>query len=153
MNITIVGAGYVGLVTGACLADVGNKVLCLDSDKSKITQLKNGCMPIYEPGLSTLVEKNQRSGRLKFTHNIEESVDHGDAQFIAVGTPPEEDGSADLNHVLEAARNIGKYMKDHNLEAQIDYVQPLTYIGKNTLFFYMLHIIPCIIWSSNFKNY
>ena len=115
MNITIVGAGYVGLVTGACLADVGNKVLCLDSDKSKITQLKNGCMPIYEPGLSTLVEKNQRSGRLKFTHNIEESVDHGDAQFIAVGTPPEEDGSADLNHVLEAARNIGKYMKDKKI--------------------------------------
>ena len=115
MNITIVGAGYVGLVTGACLADVGNKVLCLDSDKSKITQLKNGCMPIYEPGLSTLVEKNQRSGRLKFTHNIEKSVDHGDVQFIAVGTPPEEDGSADLNYVLEAARNIGKYMKDKKI--------------------------------------
>lgn len=115
MNITIVGAGYVGLVTGACLADVGNKVLCLDSNKSKITQLKNGVVPIYEPGLSALVEKNQRSGRLKFTHNIEESVDHGDVQFIAVGTPPEEDGSADLNYVLEAARNIGKYMKDKKI--------------------------------------
>ena len=115
MNITIVGAGYVGLVTGACLADVGNKVLCLDSNKSKITQLKNGVVPIYEPGLSALVEKNQRFGRLKFTHNIEESVDHGDVQFIAVGTPPEEDGSADLNYVLEAARNIGKYMKDKKI--------------------------------------
>ena len=115
MNITIVGAGYVGLVTGACLADVGNKVLCLDSNKSKITQLKNGVVPIYEPGLSALVEKNQRFGRLKFTHNIEESVDHGDIQFIAVGTPPEEDGSADLNYVLEAARNIGKYMKDKKI--------------------------------------
>ena len=115
MNITIIGAGYVGLVTGACLADVGNKVLCFDSDKSKITQLKNGSIPIYEPGLSILVEKNLSSGRLKFTHDVEESVDHGDVQFIAVGTPPKENGSADLNHVLDAAKNVGKYMKDKKI--------------------------------------
>jgi UDPglucose 6-dehydrogenase len=115
MNITIVGTGYVGLVTGTCLADVGNNVLCMDLDKSKIVQLKNGDVPIYEPGLSTLVKKNYKSGRLKFTNNIEESVHHGDVQFIAVGTPPEEDGSADLNYVLDAARNIGLYMKSEKI--------------------------------------
>ena len=111
MNITIVGTGYVGLVTGACLADVGNTVLCMDLNKSKISKLNSGFIPIYEPGLATLVEKNFESGRLKFTDDIEKSVDHGDIQFIAVGTPSEEDGSADLHHVLQAAKNIGKYMK------------------------------------------
>ncbi len=112
MNITIIGTGYVGLVTGACLADVGNNIICFDLDKSKIEKLNQGHIPIYEPGLSTLVEKNHKSGRLRFTTNMESSVNHGDVQFIAVGTPPEEDGSADLQYVLDAAKNIGKHMKN-----------------------------------------
>lgn len=115
MNITIVGTGYVGLVTGSCLADVGNNVLCLDLNESKINLLKKGEIPIYEPGLSTLVEKNSKSGRLKFTSNVIKSVDHGDVQFIAVGTPSEDDGSADLNNVLDAAKSIGKYMKSEKI--------------------------------------
>ncbi|OUW01518.1 MAG: UDP-glucose 6-dehydrogenase [Betaproteobacteria bacterium TMED156] len=110
MNITIVGTGYVGLVTGACLADVGNNILCLDLDISKIQKLKKGKIPIYEPGLSALVEKNYKAGRLGFTSDVKKSVDHGDVQFIAVGTPPGEDGSADLQYVIDAAANIGRYM-------------------------------------------
>ncbi len=112
MKITIVGTGYVGLVTGACLADVGNEVLCFDLDSEKISLLNNGQIPIYEPGLSSLIKKNCSVGRLKFTYNLSESVDHGYIQFIAVGTPSDQDGSADLNHVLTAAKNIGKLMND-----------------------------------------
>jgi UDPglucose 6-dehydrogenase len=110
MNITIIGTGYVGLVTGACLADIGNNVFCLDVDSRKIATLNEGGIPIYEPGLGELVESNVAAKRLAFSTDIEASVAHGDVQFIAVGTPPDEDGSADLQYVLAAARNIGKYM-------------------------------------------
>lgn len=111
MKITIVGTGYVGLVTGACLAELGNDVLCLDLDVNKVAILNNGGIPIHEPGLDVIVASNRANGRLKFTTNIEESVAHGDIQFIAVGTPPDEDGSADLQYVLAAARNIGAHMQ------------------------------------------
>ncbi|MBU1361798.1 MAG: UDP-glucose/GDP-mannose dehydrogenase family protein [Gammaproteobacteria bacterium] len=110
MNITIIGTGYVGLVTGACLADIGNNVFCLDVDKAKINTLNEGGIPIYEPGLADVVESNVAAKRLSFSTDAEASVAHGDIQFIAVGTPPDEDGSADLQYVLAAARNIGKYM-------------------------------------------
>jgi UDPglucose 6-dehydrogenase len=110
MKITIIGTGYVGLVTGACLAELGNDVLCLDLDENKIALLNQGGMPIYEPGLDVIIANNRANGRLKFTTHISASVAHGDIQFIAVGTPPDEDGSADLQYVLAAASNIGKYM-------------------------------------------
>jgi UDPglucose 6-dehydrogenase len=111
MKITIIGTGYVGLVTGACLAELGNDVFCLDVDQSKIDILNNGGIPIHEPGLAEIVARNRASGRLKFSTDIAASVAHGDIQFIAVGTPPDEDGSADLQYVLAAARNIGKHMR------------------------------------------
>lgn len=110
MKITVVGTGYVGLVTGACLAEVGNHVLCLDVDPAKITLLQSGGIPIYEPGLEAMVKRNAAAGRLSFTTDIPAAVTHGDIQFIAVGTPPDEDGSADLQYVLAAARAIGRYM-------------------------------------------
>lgn len=110
MKITIVGTGYVGLVTGTCLAELGNNVLCLDVDPAKIAVLNSGGIPIHEPGLKELVARNRAAGRLAFTTDIEASVAHGDIQFIAVGTPPDEDGSADLQYVLAAARNIGRHM-------------------------------------------
>jgi UDPglucose 6-dehydrogenase len=110
MKISVIGTGYVGLVTGACLADAGNIVLCLDLDQSKIRVLREGGIPIHEPGLLELVRKNVAAGRLSFTTSVEESVAFGSVQFIAVGTPPEEDGSADLQYVVAAARDIGKHM-------------------------------------------
>ncbi|WP_431273810.1 UDP-glucose dehydrogenase family protein [Variovorax ureilyticus] len=110
MNITIIGTGYVGLVTGTCLADLGNHVFCLDVDERKIATLNAGGIPIYEPGLEDLVASNVDAGRLDFSTDVEASVAHGDIQFIAVGTPPDEDGSADMQYVLAAARNIGRYM-------------------------------------------
>jgi UDPglucose 6-dehydrogenase len=110
VKITMVGTGYVGLVTGACLADTGNEVLCLDLDERKIATLKDGRIPIYEPGLEAIVRRNAAAGRLRFTTDVAHSVDHGTMQFIAVGTPPEEDGSADLRHVVAAARSIGRHM-------------------------------------------
>jgi UDPglucose 6-dehydrogenase len=112
MKISIIGTGYVGLVSGACLAEVGNDVLCLDLDETKIATLKQGSIPIFEPGLEAMVQRNAAVGRLKFTTNVEESVAWGRIQFIAVGTPPHEDGSADLRHVVAAARNIGKHMSE-----------------------------------------
>jgi UDPglucose 6-dehydrogenase len=112
MNITIIGTGYVGLVTGACLADLGNNVFCLDVDQAKIDLLNNGGVPIYEPGLKEVIERNVEAGRLTFSTDVAASVAHGSIQFIAVGTPPDEDGSADLQYVLAAARNIGRYMSD-----------------------------------------
>lgn len=115
MRITIIGTGYVGLVTGTCLAEYGNDVLCLDVDPRKIEILQNGGIPIYEPGLEEMVKRNVAAGRLRFTTNIEESVAHGTIQFIGVGTPPDEDGSADLQYVTAAARNIGKYMSDYKV--------------------------------------
>ena len=110
MKVTIIGTGYVGLVTGACLAELGNDVFCLDVDQGKIDILNNGGIPIYEPGLADIVARNRAAGRLKFSTDIAASAAHGDIQFIAVGTPPDEDGSADLQYVIAAARNIGKHM-------------------------------------------
>ena len=115
MKITVIGTGYVGLVTGTCLAEVGNEVLCLDVDPKKIAILKAGGIPIYEPGLEDMVKRNVEAGRLSFTTDIEESVAFGQIQFIAVGTPPDEDGSADLQYVVAAARNIGRHMTDAKL--------------------------------------
>ncbi len=115
MKITVVGTGYVGLVSGACLAEVGNNVLCLDVDSVKIATLNRGGIPIYEPGLEDMVKRNVAAGRLQFTTDIEAAARHGKIQFIAVGTPPDEDGSADLQYVVAAARNIGKYMTDYTL--------------------------------------
>ena len=112
MNITVVGTGYVGLVSGTCLAEVGNHVLCIDIDQDKIDRLNNGEIPIYEPGLEDLVQKNVQAGRLRFSSNIKDGVDYGSILFIAVGTPPDEDGSADLKHVLAVASDIGKHMDD-----------------------------------------
>ncbi len=110
MNLTIIGTGYVGLVTGACLADIGNDVFCLDVDQRKIGVLNNGGVPIHEPGLQEVIARNRKAGRLRFSTDIEAAVAHGDVQFIAVGTPSDEDGSADLQYVLAAARNIGRHM-------------------------------------------
>jgi len=112
MNITIIGTGYVGLVTGACLADLGNNVFCLDVDQAKVDLLNNGGVPIYEPGLKEVIDRNVEAGRLTFSTDVAASVAHGSIQFIAVGTPPDEDGSADLQYVLAAARNIGRHMTD-----------------------------------------
>ncbi len=115
MKITIVGTGYVGLVTGTCLAEVGNDVLCLDVDEHKINVLNRGGIPIYEPGLEAMVQRNVAAGRLHFTTDVAQSVAHGVVQFIAVGTPPDEDGSADLQYVIAAARSIGTYMTDYRV--------------------------------------
>ncbi|MFN3544426.1 MAG: UDP-glucose dehydrogenase family protein [Thiobacillus sp.] len=115
MKITVIGTGYVGLVTGTCLAEVGNEVMCLDVDPTKIEILKSGGIPIYEPGLEDMVKRNVAAGRLFFTTDIEESVKFGQIQFIAVGTPPDEDGSADLQYVVAAARNIGRHMDEYKL--------------------------------------
>jgi len=110
LKVTIVGSGYVGLVTGACLAELGNAVFCLDLDQKKIDILNSGGVPIYEPGLQEMIARNRSAGRIQFSTEIAAAVEHGEIQFIAVGTPPDEDGSADLQYVIAAARNIGKYM-------------------------------------------
>ncbi|MFL6697202.1 MAG: UDP-glucose dehydrogenase family protein [Vitreoscilla sp.] len=115
MKITVIGTGYVGLVSGACLAEMGNHVLCLDLDPRKIDVLNNGGIPIHEPGLDSVVARNVAAGRLQFTTDVGAAVAHGTLQFIAVGTPPDEDGSADLQYVLAAARNIGRLMTDYKL--------------------------------------
>ncbi|MDH3638897.1 MAG: UDP-glucose/GDP-mannose dehydrogenase family protein [Gammaproteobacteria bacterium] len=115
MNVTVIGTGYVGLVSGACLADVGNRVLCIDSDTTKIQSLKAGEIPIHEPGLEAIVNQNTESGRLDFSDDIQQGIRHGDILFIAVGTPPDEDGSADLSHVLAVAREIGRYIEDYRI--------------------------------------
>jgi UDPglucose 6-dehydrogenase len=115
MKVSVIGTGYVGLVTGACLAEVGNDVLCLDMDKNKIDILKNGGVPIYEPGLEGIVKSNVEAGRLRFTTDAAESTRHGAILFIAVGTPPDGDGSADLRFVVAAARAIGQQMEEYKL--------------------------------------
>jgi UDPglucose 6-dehydrogenase len=115
MRLTIFGSGYVGLVTGACFAEAGNHVLCVDIDENKVAMLKRGESPIYEPGLDDLLKKNIAAGRLSFTTNAEEGVKHGLFQFIAVGTPPDEDGSADLRYVLAVAESIGKHLTDYRI--------------------------------------
>jgi UDPglucose 6-dehydrogenase len=115
MRITIFGSGYVGLVTGACLADAGNHVVCVDVDERKVAMLKAGEVPIHEPGLEAVVRRNTAAGRLHFTTDAKEGVDHGLFQLIAVGTPPDEDGSADLRYVLAVARSIGEHMADYKV--------------------------------------
>jgi UDPglucose 6-dehydrogenase len=115
VKITIIGTGYVGLVTGTCLAEVGNDVICFDTDSQKIKHLQEGQIPIFEPGLHDMVRHNVNGGRLHFTDDIELATRFGTIQFIAVGTPPGEDGSADVQYVLEAASNIGKYMNDYKV--------------------------------------
>jgi UDPglucose 6-dehydrogenase len=115
MRITIFGSGYVGLVTGTCLADVGNHVLCVDVDEDKIARLQQGEVPIHEPGLANLLKTNAAAGRLEFTTDVVKGVEYGEIQCIAVGTPPDEDGSADLQYVLQVADTIGKHMKDYRL--------------------------------------
>ena len=110
MNISVVGTGYVGLVVGACLAETGNNVCCADIDRTKIDRLKRNDVPIYEPGLAPLVERNQREGRLSFTTDLPEAIGFAEVVFIAVGTPPGEDGSADLKHVLKVAELVGRHM-------------------------------------------
>jgi UDPglucose 6-dehydrogenase len=115
MRITIFGSGYVGLVTGACLADAGNHVVCVDVDEQKIAMLKKGEVPIHEPGLDAVVKSNVDAGRLRFTTNAREGVQHGLFQLIAVGTPPDEDGSADLRYVLAVARSIGEHMSEYKV--------------------------------------
>jgi UDPglucose 6-dehydrogenase len=115
MKITIFGSGYVGLVTGACFADVGNDVLCVDVDPQKVEKLQRGEIPIHEPGLDDLVQRNGASGRLRFTTDVADGVRHGLFQFIAVGTPPDEDGSADLQHVRAVARSIGQHLASYRV--------------------------------------
>lgn len=115
MRVTVIGSGYVGLVTGACLSDLGFKVVCLDKDEKKIRSLQEGDVPIYEPGLKELLSRNRSDGRIRFTTDACEAIEHGDILFIAVGTPPAEDGSADLGHVLAVAASIGRHLKGFKL--------------------------------------
>ena len=115
MKVTIFGSGYVGLVTGACFAEAGNHVVCVDIDVGKVERLQRGEIPIHEPGLDEIVRRNQEKGRLKFTTSAEDGIAHGLFQFIAVGTPPDEDGSADLSHVLSVAETIGRHMTDYRI--------------------------------------
>ncbi len=115
MNVAVVGTGYVGLVVGACLAEAGNNVVCADVDEQKIGRLKDNRIPIYEPGLEPLVVRNQNDGRLRFTTDVGSAVEESDVVFIAVGTPPDEDGSADLQHVLAVARTIGDHMNGYKV--------------------------------------
>lgn len=122
MKITIIGTGYVGLVSGACFADVGNTVLCLDVNDEKIAMLKNGVIPIHEPGLDNMVERNAAAGRLLFSTSYDEAIAHAECVFLAVGTPPDEDGSADLTHILAAARSIGQRIE-----------KPVVVVDKSTV--------------------
>jgi len=122
VKVAVVGTGYVGLVVGACLAETGNDIACADVDARKIEGLKQNRLPIYEPGLEPLVARNQREGRLQFTTDVGAAIERSDIVIIAVGTPPDEDGSADLQHVLAVARTIGQHMN-----------QPKTIITKSTV--------------------
>ncbi|HHI87623.1 MAG TPA: UDP-glucose/GDP-mannose dehydrogenase family protein, partial [Candidatus Cloacimonetes bacterium] len=115
MKITVVGSGYVGLVSGACLSDVGHIVTCVDNNKNKIDMLNRGEMPIFEKGLKELVKNNVEDGRLFFTTDIKKATEDAQVIFIAVGTPPDEDGSADLQYVLAVAKDIGKYMNGYKV--------------------------------------
>ncbi|WP_036171597.1 UDP-glucose/GDP-mannose dehydrogenase family protein [Massilia sp. 9096] len=122
MKISVIGTGYVGLVSGACFADVGNTVMCLDVDERKIQMLKDGIIPIHEPGLDSLVQRNAAAGRLLFSSSYDEAVEHADIIFLAVGTPPDEDGSADLTHILSAARSVGQRLN-----------KPVVVVDKSTV--------------------
>jgi len=114
MKLAVIGTGYVGLVSGTCFAEMGNDVICVDNDKNKIDDLNNGKIPIWEPGLEEMVIRNSEGGRLTFTANIKDAVKDSDICFIAVGTPPDEDGSADLQYVLAVAKDIAKNMNGYN---------------------------------------
>jgi UDPglucose 6-dehydrogenase len=115
MKVTVFGTGYVGLVTGACLADVGHDVLCVDIDQKKVDNLNAGIIPIYEPGLEAIVKQAVQHGLLKFTTSMDLAVQHGELQFIAVGTPSGEDGSADLQYVVAVAKTIGQRITDYRV--------------------------------------
>ena len=115
MNICVIGPGYVGLVTAACFAEMGNEVICVSRNEEKVQNLNKGVIPIYEPGLETLVEKNLKDGRLQFTTSLEEGIKNSLFVLIAVATPPDEDGSADLNHVLEVAKRIGQSLNEYKV--------------------------------------
>lgn len=115
MNIAVVGTGYVGLVSGACFAEMGAVVTCVDVDRKKVEMLRSGVLPIYEPGLEDIVARNHREGRLEFSEDLASCIDSVEIVFIAVGTPPDEDGSADLSHVLEVASSVGRLMKRYLL--------------------------------------
>ncbi len=115
MQVTVFGSGYVGLVTGVCLAEIGNKVICVDVDEQKIDNLIEGNMPIYEPGLEVLVRDNQRAGRLHFTTDAKRAIEHGTFQFIAVGTLADEGGSADLQYVMAVAETIASHMTEYKV--------------------------------------
>jgi UDPglucose 6-dehydrogenase len=115
MKVTVIGSGYVGLVGGACMSEMGNDVMCVDLDQRKIGMLKDGKLPIHEPGLQAMLRRNVEAGRLHFTTDVAASVQHGTLQFIGVGTPPDEDGAADLQQVLAAARSIGRHMTDYKV--------------------------------------
>ena len=115
MKITIVGSGYVGLVSGACFSEVGIEVVCVDIDRKKIDNLNKGIVPIYEPGLDVMISRNLKKGRLSFTTDVAKAINDSEAVFISVGTPPDEDGSADLKYVLAVARECGKHMNDYKL--------------------------------------
>jgi len=122
MRVSIIGSGYVGLVSGAGLSDVGHQVLCMDIDQERVERLKSGECPIYEPGLEDMLWNNTEAGRLEFTTSMEEAVDHAEILMIAVGTPPDEDGSADLSHVLAVAAEVGRYL-----------MEPLLVVVKSTV--------------------
>ena len=122
MRVTIFGSGYVGLVTGACLAEAGNDVLCVDNDTEKIALLERGELPIYEPGLDSIVERVRKSARLSFTTDVAAGVDHGLFQFISVGTPQDEDGSADLQYVLAVARSIGEHLNEYRIVVDLSLI-------------------------------
>ena len=115
MKIAIVGSGYVGLVTGTCFSEVGIDVVCVDIDQKKIENLKNGIIPIFEPGMEEMLTRNVKKGRLSFTTNLKEAITDAEVMFIAVGTPPDEDGSADLKYVLGVAREIGRAMTGYHI--------------------------------------
>ena len=115
MHVSVIGAGYVGLVTAACLADVGNVVLCVDVDAAKVEKLKHSEIPIHEPGLEHLVERNAAAGRLRFSTDYDDAVSHATLILIAVGTPSSEDGSADLSHVIACARELGRRIEHDSL--------------------------------------
>ena len=113
MNLTVIGTGYVGLVSGTCFAEMGNNVVCVDVDQAKVESLKQGILPIYEPGLDPLVLRNAEQGRLRFTTSLAEAMQNSEVFFIAVGTPPGEDGSADLKYVQAVAREIGGLLQNY----------------------------------------
>ena len=142
MNITVVGTGYVGLVTGTCLAETGNIVTCVDIDQDKIKKLKSGQIPIYEPHLENLFQRNIKQDRLFFTSNLNDAVDNAQLIFLALPTPPGEDGSADLSYVLGVAKELGKIIKDYKVIIDKSTVPSLVSNFNNFTKTYNSNIIP-----------